>query len=67
MVVKYIDDPVLFRREDLDGDAVKFDMRYIVLLRGLKPTSLYIYNHFWLRFAQRFRPLSHCLDRFRIE
>jgi tubulin--tyrosine ligase-like protein 12 len=52
VAAKYIDDPVLFHREDINA-SVKFDLRYIVVLRGLKPISLFMYNHFWLRFAQR--------------
>jgi tubulin--tyrosine ligase-like protein 12 len=30
---------------------VKFDIRYVVLLRSTQPLKLYAYKVFWLRFA----------------
>ena len=36
---KYISDPVLFHREDVDSD-VKFDVRYIVMLLNVKPLKV---------------------------
>ena len=48
---KYITDPVLFHREKIGW--VKFDVRYIVLLVSAKPLTLYAYNTFWLRFANK--------------
>ncbi|CAL8072969.1 unnamed protein product [Calicophoron daubneyi] len=56
---RYITDPVLFYRADLNA-SVKFDVRYVVLLRSVQPLSLYAYNVFWLRFANK--PFS--LDNF---
>ncbi|KAM9313185.1 tubulin--tyrosine ligase-like protein 12 [Gastrophryne carolinensis] len=51
VVSKYVEDPVLFRRDDVG--MVKFDVRYIVLLRSVRPLKLYAYDVFWLRFANR--------------
>lgn len=51
VVSKYIESPVLFLREDVG--RVKFDIRYIALLRSVKPLRLYVYDVFWLRFSNR--------------
>jgi len=46
---KYLHDPVLFHRPEVG--AVKFDIRYIILLKSVSPLKVYAYNRFWLRFA----------------
>ncbi|XP_054997775.1 tubulin--tyrosine ligase-like protein 12 isoform X2 [Sorex araneus] len=51
VVCKYIEDPVLFLREDVG--LVKFDLRYVVLLRSVDPLRLFVYDVFWLRFSNR--------------
>lgn len=33
---------------------VKFDFRYMVMLRSVQPLRLYAYDVFWLRFANRY-------------
>uniref|UniRef100_A0A8C1M287 Tubulin tyrosine ligase-like family, member 12 n=1 Tax=Cyprinus carpio TaxID=7962 RepID=A0A8C1M287_CYPCA len=48
VVSKYLEDPVLFLREEVG--MVKFDIRYMVLLRSVEPLRLYAYDVFWLRF-----------------
>lgn len=48
---KYIESPVLFLREDVG--RVKFDIRYVVLLRSVRPLRLFVYDVFWLRFSNR--------------
>ncbi|XP_028673574.1 tubulin--tyrosine ligase-like protein 12 [Erpetoichthys calabaricus] len=60
VVCKYIENPVLFKREEIG--MVKFDIRYIVLLRSVRPLQLYAYNVFWLRFANRPFSLDHFDD-----
>ncbi|XP_057711578.1 tubulin--tyrosine ligase-like protein 12 [Corythoichthys intestinalis] len=60
VVCKYLEDPVLFEREDIG--PVKFDFRYMLMLRSVKPLRLYAYNVFWLRFANRPFSLDHFDD-----
>ncbi|XP_013785928.1 tubulin--tyrosine ligase-like protein 12 isoform X1 [Limulus polyphemus] len=55
---KYISNPVLFPRDEIG--MVKFDFRYLILLQSAHPLRLYVYKHFWLRFANK--PFS--LDNF---
>ncbi|XP_062861455.1 tubulin--tyrosine ligase-like protein 12 [Trichomycterus rosablanca] len=57
VVCKYLENPVLFDREGVG--LVKFDIRYMVLLRSVQPLKLYAYNVFWLRFANRPFSLDH--------
>lgn len=49
---KYIDDPVLFDRADI-GAKVKFDVRYVFLVKSTAPLEAYIYTNFFLRFANK--------------
>ena len=51
IIQKYIEHPVLFYRGDVG--RVKFDIRYVILLKSVKPLKLYKYNVFWLRFANK--------------
>ncbi|XP_047430657.1 tubulin--tyrosine ligase-like protein 12 [Mugil cephalus] len=60
VVCKYIEDPVLFNREEVG--MVKFDIRYMLMLRSVQPLRLYAYNVFWLRFANRPFSLDHFDD-----
>ncbi|XP_068236144.1 tubulin--tyrosine ligase-like protein 12 isoform X2 [Palaemon carinicauda] len=55
---KYISDPVLFYRDDINAD-VKFDLRYIVMLLSVKPLKVAVYKRFWIRFANKPFDLSH--------
>lgn len=48
---KYIENPVLFHREDVGH--VKFDVRYLVLISSAKPLVLHADKVFWLRFANQ--------------
>lgn len=49
---KYISNPVLFHREECNG-KVKFDIRYVLLLKSTKPLQAYAYRNFFLRFANK--------------
>ncbi|KAG7297861.1 hypothetical protein JYU34_018613 [Plutella xylostella] len=48
---KYIENPVLFDRPDVG--QVKFDIRYVILLKSVNPTEVYIYSNFFLRFSNK--------------
>ncbi|CAB1445409.1 unnamed protein product [Pleuronectes platessa] len=60
VVCKYLEDPVLYNREEVG--LVKFDIRYMLMLRSVQPLCLYVYNVFWLRFANRPFLLNHFDD-----
>ena len=51
IVQKYLHDPVLFERPEIG--QVKFDIRYILLLKSVRPLKVYAYQRFWLRFANQ--------------
>lgn len=55
---KYVDRPVLFHRNEVPG-KVKFDVRYVLLLKSIKPLEAYIYKNFFLRFANKPFELSN--------
>lgn len=52
IVQKYIESPLLFFRPDTKK-SVKFDIRYVLLLKSVKPLEVFIYNNFFLRFANK--------------
>ncbi|XP_035003717.1 tubulin--tyrosine ligase-like protein 12 [Hippoglossus stenolepis] len=60
VVCKYLEDPVLYNREEVG--MVKFDIRYMLMLRSVQPLCLYVYDVFWLRFANRPFLLDHFDD-----
>ncbi len=51
IVQKYLHHPVLFHRPEIG--RVKFDIRYILLLRSTQPLTVFAYDRFWLRFANQ--------------
>jgi tubulin--tyrosine ligase-like protein 12 len=50
---KYISIPVLLKLPGVEGNGVKFDVRYVLLLRSIRPLKLYVHKIFWLRFANK--------------
>ncbi|XP_022226803.2 tubulin--tyrosine ligase-like protein 12 [Drosophila obscura] len=58
---KYIERPVLFRRTELDC-RVKFDIRYVILLKSVQPLEAYVHRKFFLRFANHPFSLDHFDD-----
>lgn len=51
---KYISTPVLLKIPEMnEGSGVKFDIRYMLLVRSLRPLKLYVHKNFWLRFAKK--------------
>ncbi|XP_076638732.1 tubulin tyrosine ligase-like 12 [Colletes latitarsis] len=48
---KYIAAPVLYDRPEIG--KVKFDVRYVVLLKSVKPLKAFAYKNFFLRFANK--------------
>ncbi|XP_055678285.1 tubulin--tyrosine ligase-like protein 12 [Lutzomyia longipalpis] len=50
---KYVENPVLFQRADLEGAQVKFDVRYVILVKSVHPLSAFVHRNFYLRFANR--------------
>jgi tubulin--tyrosine ligase-like protein 12 len=50
---KYISTPLLLTIPDMEGNGVKFDVRYVLLLRSVRPLKLYVQKIFWLRFANK--------------
>ncbi|XP_066142771.1 tubulin--tyrosine ligase-like protein 12 [Euwallacea fornicatus] len=52
IVQKYLTNPVLFYRPECEG-KVKFDLRYVILLKSIKPLEVFVYKNFFLRFANK--------------
>jgi tubulin--tyrosine ligase-like protein 12 len=50
---KYISNPVLLKIPEIEGEGVKFDVRYVLLLHSIRPLKLYVHKIFWLRFANK--------------
>lgn len=58
---KYIENPVLFERTDVGG-KVKFDIRYVFLVKSVDPLEAYVYSNFFLRFSNKVFALSNFDD-----
>ncbi|XP_036331478.1 tubulin--tyrosine ligase-like protein 12 [Rhagoletis pomonella] len=58
---KYIERPVLFKRAELDA-KVKFDIRYVILIKSFQPLEAYVHREFFLRFANKSFSLDHFDD-----
>lgn len=51
VAVKYVQNPVLFEWPEIG--AVKFDLRFHVLMVSADPLKLYAFKSFWPRFANK--------------
>ena len=59
-IFRYLHSPVLFDRPEIG--QVKFDVRYVLLLKSVSPLKVYAYDRFWLRFANHsVRKLLICI------
>lgn len=58
---KYLFNPVLFNRDDVG--RVKFDIRYVVLLKSVTPLQVFVYRNFFLRFANKPFDLNDFWDK----
>lgn len=61
IVQKYLENPILFYRDDVSG-RVKFDVRYVILLHTVKPLKVFVYKNFFIRFANKPFELSNFDD-----
>ena len=50
---KYVSTPMLLKVPEIEGGGVKFDVRYMLLLRSIRPLKLYVHKIFWLRVANK--------------
>lgn len=50
IVQKYVENPMLFYRPTSNG-KVKFDVRYVILLKNVEELEVYVCKQFFLRFA----------------
>ena len=50
IVQKYVEKPALFHRPTSGGN-VKFDVRYVILLKNVEELEVYVYKNFFLRFS----------------
>ncbi|XP_066594754.1 tubulin--tyrosine ligase-like protein 12 [Prorops nasuta] len=48
---KYVSKPVLYNRPEIG--QVKFDIRYVLMLKSVDPLQAYVYKEFFLRFANK--------------
>ncbi|CAF4111917.1 unnamed protein product [Rotaria sordida] len=53
LACKYVSNSFLLKISDIEGNRVKFDVRYILLLRSIRPLKLYVHKIFWLRFVNK--------------
>lgn len=57
---KYLENPVLFHRHEIGN--VKFDIRYVILLKSTNPLTVYAYKNFFLRFGNKPFELNDFFD-----
>ncbi|CAF1387268.1 unnamed protein product [Rotaria sordida] len=53
LACKYVSNPFLLKISDIEGNRVKFDVRYILLLRSIRSLKLYVHKIFWLRYVNK--------------
>ena len=62
IVCKYVSNPLLLKIPEIEGQGVKFDVRYVLLLRQIRPLKLFVHKIFWLRFANKTYSLNELDD-----
>ena len=62
IISKYIEDPVLLERDDVG--PVKFDLRFVVMLKSVDPLELAVHQKFIVRVANKYNDYIYRFEMF---